>query len=294
MNVILFAILGYCFTQGRCDCPIGIESSDANYDEIKLAQEDEQATLVTRGSIRYFNVNTYPKTSGTVVVTALKAAHTLIGAILREKQHELKCPERGDYETYMSPKYISDDSNRSKCPLEFEFLSTKYKIEMDEMFLDASRVAIFRDPFDRSLSAYYNSLDHSAINAGRCDNASVCSFGEWVDEIKVDGRFTNSHLIDQVSHTMFKNIHYHYVYRLSSSSDMDCFFSLINVSDETVQELALRNPSKNSDLSLVEKAKHFTPTILEKFKIIYSEDIVLWKSLQRLPGAKNGLMEILI
>jgi len=292
MNVILFAILGYCFTQGRCDCPIGIDSSDANYDEIKLAQ-DEQATLVERRSIRYFNVNTYPKTSGTVVVTALKAAHSLIGAILHTKLDELKCPGKGDYETYMSPKYISDDSNRSKCPLEFEYLSTKYKIEMDEMFLAASRVAIFRDPFDRSLSAYYNSLDHPGINAGRCDNASVCSFGEWVDEIKVDGQFTNSHLIDQVSHTMFRNIHYHYVYRLSSSSDMDCFFSLINASDENVQDLS-KNPSKNSDLSLVVKAKHFTPAILEKFKIIYSEDIVLWKALQRLPGAKNGLMEILI
>jgi hypothetical protein len=144
------------------------------------------------------------------------------------------------------------------------------KVERRRRLLDSTRIMTIRDPFDRALSTYFNSDTNKYIRIGKC-TSDKCSFLKWMRILKTKGIYINQHFWSQVKDSYFSQMHYDYVIRFGVKSDMDCLFQLLNTTNTHT------NPSINSELSLTEKIKMFTPEIVSIVVELYALDLSVWR-----------------
>lgn len=170
--------------------------------------------------------------------------------------------------------------------------------DLIDTIVNAKRVLVMRDPFDRLLSAYYNSFEHPGIYVGNCcqvkdgacadnkdgrKNYKSCSLKEFVLQI---GRDTsNDHVQPQIDSSHYGMIYYHYIIRVSSLADVECLFALIGEQYE-----GGHNESPNTSIDVKEKAAYFDQEMAQVIRRVYSHDILLWKVIQSLPGATPSVM----
>jgi len=116
---------------------------------------------------------------------------------------------------------LGRDSRCSEARInkELTFNNTMY-IEQ----LDYATVVFLRDPFERALSAYRNSITNKYIHVRGCQNSSECTFEEWVDRMKTD-LDKNEHFFRQTKIAQFDKIRYKYRLRMTSKTDVNFFFT---------------------------------------------------------------------
>ena len=142
-----------------------------------------------------------------------------------------------------------------------------------------TRVVFLRDPFERALSAYQNSIKNVHIFLQYCKNSTQCTFEEWVDELAAvkEWAFENEHFFPQSRIAQIYHMHYHYYLRLSSAVDHHFFWHSLVHLNYTVME----NRSAKSN-SVLENFKKFFPTkTIQQLAEIYREDIELWEQVLR-------------
>lgn len=229
----------------------------------------------------------FPKPN-VAVVASLKSMYTALASAIYHISNDLKCPYTRTPTGHIPYDYLGT-AHENICPGFFRGTTAEQEKVLAEKFANATRVLIFRDPFDRALSAYFNSNQQLGINAGNCDNATVCSFDQWVTQIRHHGIIKNRHFYRQVDESLYTSVDYHYVLRMTSDKDVDCFRNLIQAN-----AIYMSNPSINSELPYATKAKYFTANVVSMLLDIYGSDVSVWKTLQRLPHSKDGLMEYLV
>lgn len=173
--------------------------------------------------------------------------------------------------------------------------------DLIDTIVNAKRVLVMRDPFDRLLSAYYNSFEHPGIYAGNCcqvkkgtcaDNVDgkkeykSCSLKEFIIQLSRDA--SNDHMRSQIEASHFDVIYYHHIIRVSTMSDVECLFALLGEKYE-----GGHNESPNSSIDVAQKAGYFDLEMVEIMRTIYRNDILLWKLIQSFPGAKPSVMNYL-
>jgi hypothetical protein len=146
------------------------------------------------------------------------------------------------------------------------------KAERRQRLMKATRIMIIRDPFDRALSAYFNSVNNTYIRVGVRCTAKTCSFLEWMRHLKNGGIYVNEHFWSQVRDSYFAQMHYDYVIRFGVKKDMECLYELLNATTRKHS-----NPSSNSELSLSEKLKLYTPEIVSIMVELYQLDLSVWR-----------------
>lgn len=159
----------------------------------------------------------------------------------------------------------------------------------------ATRILTIRDPFDRILSAYSyakSELGYPINVGGKCPHASVCTFKDWLREVKTHVETlqssANIHVRTQVSSSRLEYVRYHYLIRIGAHMDIYCLFLLLG---ENFFEM---NMSSNFEVSLEDKAKLFDDEMIEIVRSVYAEDIVLWMMAERTNGLSSSLMDLLI
>ena len=192
----------------------------------------------------------YSPTTEVMVFAPTKVMHTTIADLLH--QHCLRA--------------IGED--KRKC----NFDPRKDRIKLSKLLVNATRVLVMRDPFDRALSAYINSKDTPFIRVGKSRCTSVtCTFGQWVTELKRQGLQCNEHFWGQMHSASFAKMNYDYIIRFGVFEDMSCLFQLLNSTERHI------NKSENNMLSMQKKIDYFTPEITRTLTELYLEDIMVWK-----------------
>jgi hypothetical protein len=145
-----------------------------------------------------------------------------------------------------------------------------------------TRVVFLRDPFERALSAYQNSIKNVFIYLNHCKNSTQCTFEEWVDELAAtkEVRYKQEqgeHFLPQARMAQINQIHYHYYLRMSSEVDQYFFWhSLMQLKHSVTKNRSAKNNSVS------ERFKKFFPNkTLQQLAEIYREDIELWEQVLR-------------
>uniref|UniRef100_A0A061S8B4 Uncharacterized protein n=1 Tax=Tetraselmis sp. GSL018 TaxID=582737 RepID=A0A061S8B4_9CHLO len=137
-----------------------------------------------------------------------------------------------------------------------------------------TRIVVFRDPFERSYSAYTNSGKNRHIRVRNCNGMRHCSFHKWVEEIAAHPQvyFKNEHFKPQVDIAQLHAISYHYHFRLSSELDQNRLWSLLG------QNRTYRNVSSKGS-STIQSYLDLNATRLTMSLIAsaYAEDLKLWE-----------------
>jgi hypothetical protein len=152
-----------------------------------------------------------------------------------------------------------------------------------------TRVVFLRDPFERALSAYKNSIKNASIFLHYCKNSTQCTFEEWVDELAAVGAFENEHFFPQSYIAQMYHMHYHYYLRLSSEVDQYFFWhSLVHLNYTVMKNRSAKNNSVSKNFK-----KYFPTKTLQQLAEIYREDIELWEQvLRRGTPTKEGEVTI--
>lgn len=173
--------------------------------------------------------------------------------------------------------------------------------DLIDTMANAVRVLVMRDPYDRLLSAYYNSFEHPGIYVGNCcqvrngacaDNPDgskhyrSCSLKEFVIQIGKD--ISNDHVKPQVDASRFGVIYYHHIIRVSTIKDVECLFALIGEKYE-----GGHNESPNTSIDTEKKASYFDLEMTQIIREVYKDDVMLWKMIQSFPGATRSVMNYL-
>ena len=137
---------------------------------------------------------------------------------------------------------------------------------------------LLRDPFERALSAYYNSDTNVHIWTKNCKNFKVCTFEKWVDEIldQNDAGNLNEHFKLQSDLAQLGEIKYSHILRMSSKRDLLFLFqNLLGL--EGVPEK--KNSSTNSKNSTATMLQPVLPdeSIMNKLAKFYENDLELWQ-----------------
>jgi len=110
-----------------------------------------------------------------------------------------------------------------------------------------TRVVFLRDPLERAISAYRNSIENQFVYVQHCNSRRQCSFDEWVQALafNVTATFDNPHFRPQSEIAQLDQMHYHYYLRMSSPLDQHFFWKeLIRIDD--FQSFASSSPSSSS------------------------------------------------
>jgi len=156
-----------------------------------------------------------------------------------------------------------------------------------------TRVAFFRDPFERSYSAYTNSKTNVYIKTKKCPSSAQCTIDEWVRDIAQDTayHFKNEHFKPQVSVAQFDKMHYHYLLRMSSVIDQNFFWKdLLHRTDRVVKNLSSsssssakgKNGTTTSSAAAVaanDKFQKIGTETMELLATVYRDDLELWDRL---------------
>jgi hypothetical protein len=146
-----------------------------------------------------------------------------------------------------------------------------------------TRIAFVRDPFERALSAYRNSLHNRFIHISKCNTSRDCTFEEWVKQLakRPQDSFANEHFLPQKRVLQLDQMQYDYIFRLSSASDQHFFWNNLCKRNESVQV--------NTAQKEVPGLEHFSNTTFKILADLYAEDLVLWQMALRYgtPAAEN-------
>jgi hypothetical protein len=146
-----------------------------------------------------------------------------------------------------------------------------------------TRIAFLRDPFERALSAYRNSLHNRYIHINKCNTSSDCTFEEWVKQLAKRPResFANEHFLPQQRVLQLDQMQYDYIFRLSSASDQHFFWNNLCKRNESLKV--------NTAQKKVPGLEHFSNSAFKIIADLYAEDLVLWKKALKFgtPVAEN-------
>lgn len=157
-----------------------------------------------------------------------------------------------------------------------------------------TRVVVIRDPLERLVSAYFNSDENEFIYAGRCRNTRRCTFEQFVEAIyagrQVQGKWNtlkNEHFTPQAQIARFARMHYHYVLRMSSPEDLDCFFrNLLGASSKVRVNRSAKGAAEDPFVRLGRLRPLFTNHTVNRILSLYEEDLNVWAVSER-PGAAH-------
>ena len=140
-----------------------------------------------------------------------------------------------------------------------------------------TRVVLFRDPFERALSAYLNSKTNKYISLRGCPSSDVCSFSEWVDKIskRPIRAMENIHMRSQVGIAQLDKMHYNFFLRISSPIDQHFFWTELVKSPATHENKHAESARAELDKSL----SHFSQDIFRKLATVYEQDLKMWSQL---------------
>ena len=156
-----------------------------------------------------------------------------------------------------------------------------------------TRVLFLRDPIERAMSAYENSLNNPYIETPSCSDAASCTFDEWVEELHRHGLSSfrtkweegfNEHFHPQFKIAQFDRMQYHYVLRISSLIDQE-FFSKELVGGVTSHPILNKSSKEKGNHTLTPRQKAETTfdslsnSTLEKLYNMYKEDFCLWSTI---------------
>jgi hypothetical protein len=151
-----------------------------------------------------------------------------------------------------------------------------------------TRVLIVRDPFERALSAYANSVTNPFIETQHCKSSAVCTFDEWVNDLPT-AMGSNEHFMSQTSVAQFSDMHYHYILRLSSPVDQDFFWNgllknkknagdVVDGSTTTTAKKKANVSSKNTTGTIRDTYRALSTDTIQTLARLYSDDLKMWDS----------------
>lgn len=107
---------------------------------------------------------------------------------------------------------------------------TAQQVAVDNM----TRVVFLRDPLERAVSAYRNSIENQFIFVQHCNSRQQCTLDEWVQALayNITATFDNPHFRPQHEIAQLDKMHYHYYLRMSSPLDQRFFWKeLVRIDD---------------------------------------------------------------
>lgn len=195
----------------------------------------------------------YSTVHNIIIVAPAKAMHTTIRNVLNHKECSADTPHCSEVK-----------KNRDK-------FNDLFKLHI---YNTATRVLIIRDPFERALSAYMNSIRNPYINVGSiCVSSMECTFEEWIQAINQLGAACNEHFYSITNISNYNMIKYHYVIVMNNKSERLFLWNMLN---ETIDNQFNISPNNQQDIQT--KLSYFTPNVIKLLKLLYNDDILLYAS----------------
>eukprot|EP00977_Amphora_coffeiformis_P019730 scaffold7415_cov170-Amphora_coffeaeformis.AAC.5 len=148
------------------------------------------------------------------------------------------------------------------------------------------RVVFLRDPFERVLSAYYNSDTNRYIKIPKCGSWKKpgCTIEKWVSYLynQKKSAFRNEHFRSQAKIAQFTKMHYNYIFRMSSSIDQDFFWHDLVKSKPLVLNQRINSMSTPANTTALQdkvkqKFNNIPDHTILQMLTVYKEDFKLWE-----------------